>query len=286
MRKYMKNKRRQNNEFRKKENERKIIHNKKYKNSNAEKIRDSWKKASAIHRKSKSDKTRSQQNEGAQSNTRKRKSSKISETKYKQNDVEHSKISKKRQYSKRKSVNSQNEEVIKKQKKLTITEIIERFHESIGVGPEYICTYCSRIWYESAVIKCNPDLYRSCPSNILSLCLTGLKSISNTEWICYTCHSNLKAGKMPCCATADKMTFPEKPDALKSLTPLEERLVSPRIPFMQVRELPSGGQLSIHGSVVNVPADVNSTVTVLPRPVNESQTIPIKLKHHYKHHWL
>ena len=72
------------------------------------------------------------------------------------------------------------------------------------------------------------------------------------------------------------MAFPEKPDVLKDLTPLEERLISPRIPFMQVRELPSGGQLSIHGNVVNVPADVNSTVSVLPRPINESQTIPIK----------
>ncbi len=83
------------------------------------------------------------------------------------------------------------------------------------------------------------------------------------------------------------MTFPEKPDVLKDLTPLEERLISPRIPFMQVRELPRGGQLSIHGNVVNVPADVNSTVSVLPRPVNESQTIPIKLKRRlgYKHHY-
>ena len=83
------------------------------------------------------------------------------------------------------------------------------------------------------------------------------------------------------------MTFPEKPDVLKDLTPLEERLISPRIPFMQVRELPRGGQLSIHGNVVNVPADVNSTVNVLPRPINESQTIPIKLKRRlgYKHHY-
>ena len=83
------------------------------------------------------------------------------------------------------------------------------------------------------------------------------------------------------------MTFPEKPDVLKELTPLEERLISPRIPFMQVRELPSGGQLSIHGNVVNVPADVNSTVSILPRPINESQTIPIKLKRRlgYKHHY-
>jgi hypothetical protein len=31
------------------------------------------------------------------------------------------------------------------------------------------------------------------------------------------------------------MTFPEKPEVLKDLTPLEERLISPRIPFMQIR---------------------------------------------------
>ena len=105
--------------------------------------------------------------------------------------------------------------------------------------------------------------------------------------MCGTCHSNLKAGKLPTGAKANKMTFPKKSDVLKDLIPLEERLISPRIPFMQVRELPSGGQLSIHGNVVNVPADVNSTVSVLPRPINESQTIPIKLKRRfgYKHHY-
>ena len=97
----------------------------------------------------------------------------------------------------------------------------------------------------------------------------------------------LNLEKFPKCAKANKMSFPKKPDALKNLTPLEERLILPRIPFMQVRELPSGGQLSIHGNVVNVPADVNSTVNVLPRPINESQTIPIKLKCRmsYKHHY-
>jgi hypothetical protein len=34
---------------------------------------------------------------------------------------------------------------------------------------------------------------------------------------------------------ANKMSFPVKPNVLKDLTPLEERLISPRIPFMQVR---------------------------------------------------
>ena len=41
------------------------------------------------------------------------------------------------------------------------------------------------------------------------------------------------------------------------------------------------------GNVVNVPGDVNSTVSMLPRPINQSQTIPIKLKQclGYKHHY-
>ena len=33
---------------------------------------------------------------------------------------------------------------------------------------------------------------------------------------------------------------------------------------MQIRELPRGGQLTIHGDIVNVPSDVNSTVQTLP----------------------
>ena len=82
------------------------------------------------------------------------------------------------------------------------------------------------------------------------------------------------------------MSFPEKPELL-NLTPLEERLISPRIPFMRICELPRGGQLSIHGNIVNVPSDINSTIQCLPRPINESQTIPIKLKRRlsYKHHY-
>ena len=44
--------------------------------------------------------------------------------------------------------------------------------------------------------------------------------------------------------------------------------------------------MSVH-QIVNVPSDVKSTVHCLPRLVNESQTIPIKLKRRlsYKHHY-
>ena len=57
--------------------------------------------------------------------------------------------------------------------------------------------------------------------------------------------SNLKCGInfLVVHAEANQMTFPEKPDAFRNLAPLEERLILPRIPFMQVRELSCG-----HGS--------------------------------------
>ena len=56
-------------------------------------------------------------------------------------------------------------------------------------------------------------------------------------------------------------------------------LIAPRIPFMQLRENPRGGQLSISENVVNVPADVMSTVNKLPRMLTEDETIELKFKH-------
>ncbi|XP_070538389.1 uncharacterized protein [Ptychodera flava] len=73
------------------------------------------------------------------------------------------------------------------------------------------------------------------------------------------------------------MSFPLIPPELQ-LHPLEERLVALRIPFMQIRELPRGRQVSLRGNIVNVIADVSTTVSTLPRTLNESQTIPVKFK--------
>mgnify|MGYP003692242583 CR=1 FL=1 len=73
------------------------------------------------------------------------------------------------------------------------------------------------------------------------------------------------------------MVWTEKPTELY-LFPLEERLVSLRIPFMQIRELPRGGQYSVKGNGVNVPVDIQPTINSLPRRLDENITIPVKLK--------
>ena len=47
---------------------------------------------------------------------------------------------------------------------------------------------------------------------------------------------------------------------------------------MQIKELTRGGQITMHGNLINVPADVNKTVKLLSRNMNDSETIPLKLK--------
>ena len=73
------------------------------------------------------------------------------------------------------------------------------------------------------------------------------------------------------------MKWPEKPSEL-NLYPMEERVIALRIPFMQMRELPRGGQFCVKGNVINVPVDIQPTIKALPRQVDDTCTIPVKLK--------
>jgi hypothetical protein len=96
----------------------------------------------------------------------------------------------------------------------------------------------------------------------------------------------MKKGKIPKFWINNGLKLPVVPPKLQQLSNLEERLVSPRLPFMQLREMPRGGQLNLKGNIVNVPADVNSTVKSLPRMIHDDETIMLKLKRKvsYKHH--
>ena len=73
------------------------------------------------------------------------------------------------------------------------------------------------------------------------------------------------------------MHWPEKPPELK-LHQLEERLIALRIPLMQIRELPRGGQYSLKRYVINVFVDIQPTINCLPMPMDENFTVAIQLK--------
>ena len=112
---------------------------------------------------------------------------------------------------------------------------------------------------------------------MLKKCLTGFSSVNNLEWICTTCLCNIRKGSIPNLSVLNGMTLSQKPPEL-NLCNLEERLIALRIPFMQIPCLGAGGQYSLKGSVINVPAQIEPTIRALPRPRNKTETIPVKLK--------
>ncbi|XP_033756117.1 uncharacterized protein LOC117338862 [Pecten maximus] len=154
-----------------------------------------------------------------------------------------------------------------------ISECITVFQRKIQRGPEYVCTCCQQTWFSESVKESSPipvfpqytDFY------------TGFKSVDGKEWICHTCYASLKKCKVPKLSVKNGMKWPEKPPEL-DLHPLEERLVALRIPFMQIRELPRGGQYSVKGNVVNVPIDIQPTINALPRQMDEHFTVAVKMK--------
>ena len=150
---------------------------------------------------------------------------------------------------------------------------IKQFHSSIAVGPLFVCTCCHQTWFRKSVCMLkNINLPKSS-----SLYCTKFMSINNEEWVCYTCMGAIRDGKVPKLSVANGMKWPEKPPEL-DLHQLEERLIALRIPFMQIRELPRGGQYSLKGNVINVPVDIQPTVSCLPRPMDENFTIAVQLK--------
>ena len=115
------------------------------------------------------------------------------------------------------------------------------------------------------------------PAESKILHCTEFTSVGNEEWICHTCLSALRDSKLPKLSVANGMKWPGKPPEL-NLHQLEERLIALRIPFMQIRELPRGGQYSLKGNVINVPVDIQPTINSLPRPMDENFTVAIQLK--------
>ena len=115
------------------------------------------------------------------------------------------------------------------------------------------------------------------PAESIRLHCTEFTSVCNEEWICHTCLSALRDSKVPKLSVANGMKWPDKPSEL-NLHQLEERLIALRIPFMQIRELPRGGQYSWKGNVINVPVDIQPTINCLPRPMDENFTVAIQLK--------
>lgn len=156
-----------------------------------------------------------------------------------------------------------------------LDKLIKRFHAQVSDGPVYSCTSCDQLWYKHSVHSVTKLM--SNVNDAIEKCISSI----NAGYVCKTCYNSLKRNNIPKCAIANKMDFPIFPSYLNDTSQLEWRLVSPRLIFQKLQEAPRGKQLRINGNVVNVPADVAHTATLLPRLPSDTYTIKIQLKRRY-----
>ena len=199
-----------------------------------------------------------------------------------------------------------------------LLKAIEIFQDEMSQGPDYKCASCMQTHFKSHVMKVSHLVLKNdTHQKLLKQCVTAHISLEGSEWhvtscasiesdefetcqdhksfdgdlwICRACKDDIKQGLVPKLSTLNKVGFPPKPDELK-IYPLEETLISPLLPFMVIRALPicglteKFGQKKIIGNVVHVPNAINTTVTELPRNLDNMGTISINLKRkkEYKH---
>ena len=101
--------------------------------------------------------------------------------------------------------------------------------------------------------------------------------IEQFSYLCKTCLSYLKRGKLPKLCVKNGLEVDEIDDDLV-LTELENNLIARNIIFQKIHKLPKSRWSGTHDRLVNVPVgpqDVLNTIENLPRTPVEAGLIPI-----------
>jgi len=160
--------------------------------------------------------------------------------------------------------------------KTSFDSMRSNYESKIKEGPTHICSCCGGLWFEYSIREITVE-------NLINKGLKGefIHTICYLKdeviKLCVTCRKDIMSSKVPNICLSNGLAFHDIPDCLKVLTELEERLVSPRIPFMSIRSLGYSKQLGLKGNLVNVPMNVDTNVSILPRTFSDTQTIQLKL---------
>ncbi|XP_061379007.1 uncharacterized protein LOC116766476 isoform X3 [Danaus plexippus] len=135
----------------------------------------------------------------------------------------------------------------------------------------FSCTVCETLWFENDLKRppssCSAILEQICPTVLIQDIL-----------VCATCKVSLLAGKIPNLSVYNGFSYPPKPN-LPELDLVSERLISPILPFMQIRRLRYvKEQYGICGQVINVPVENNNMVQFLPRNLQDDYCINVHIE--------
>ena len=78
-------------------------------------------------------------------------------------------------------------------------------------------------------------------------------------YVCNVCLNSIKIDTIPFYCFLNNFSRSSIIGSMKQLTSLEERLISPPLAFAQIHRLHNYGQYKLHGSIINVPANIDLT---------------------------
>ncbi|XP_028966621.1 uncharacterized protein LOC100900662 [Galendromus occidentalis] len=138
------------------------------------------------------------------------------------------------------------------------------------------CDVCDRIWFKR-------DL-KAVDSVIANFLIPYFPDENVHSFrLCHNCYKVSRGRKIPNLSKVNGYRYPPKPVNLPKLDPVSERLISPRIPYMQIRRLRHEGSYGIIGQVINVPVDVDTMVRCLPRSLDDDYAFNVNLKKNIVH---
>ncbi|CAG9840456.1 unnamed protein product [Diabrotica balteata] len=147
----------------------------------------------------------------------------------------------------------------------------------------HACDICDRLWFKNDLkILINDDA----TSNIDFIRTLLTNSDISVISVCKSCFLPIGKKRVPILSVYNGFKYPDFPESLVNV-PLDlvsERLISPRIPFMQIRRLRHiNRQNRIYGQVINVPIEVNTMVNQLPRNVDEDHSTTVNIEKNQIH---
>ncbi|CAH0586945.1 unnamed protein product [Chrysodeixis includens] len=143
----------------------------------------------------------------------------------------------------------------------------------------FVCSVCDRLWFRNDLKKLT-EKHATVIKEWYSKNL-GQTEIITSQWlVCLTCKRSLAKGSMPILAKVNGFKYPERPD-LPVLDPISERLISPLLPFMQVRRLWHDNEYGIVDEVINMPIDSLEIVNRLPRQLDQDLSINVNVTENF-----
>ncbi|KAG5672958.1 hypothetical protein PVAND_003045 [Polypedilum vanderplanki] len=185
------------------------------------------------------------------------------------------------EYLRNESIRDKTSQQIRRKTRVSYDEAFETFKANIKDGPFHRCYSCDKLLFKTQVITTNRDKLKKntkiTDEYLALLILTEL--INDAEFtFCTTCMTYIRKATFPRFnINHSNLRFPDVPDVVKNLSPLAERCVAARIPFMKIVQVSFDKQLKIKSGVVNVPINVRKTVEAIPQPPEESGIIEVSL---------